>query len=690
MQKAGGGLLKIMRSAIRKGLKLLIILFLALGIMPINAAAQNATAYTYTLSVDGRWMRTQDAYLAGGILLKDIGMQKPEDIFIDKNRIYVADTGGRRIVVMDRTTGSVEFVGEGLLSSPTGVFADGEGRIFVADSGLEKVALFSPDGDVLRWYERPDSPIFGKTTNFKPRKVLTDKGGNLYIVGEGSFDGIIQLGKKGEFLGYFGVNRTNVSLLEVLQDIFFTEEQKAKLFNRIPKTFHNIAIDNKGMIYSITQSIKGDAVKKHNVSGENILFESGNMMDEENFVDIAVGRYGQIYAVSETGLIYEYDSAGSLIFSFGGRAISTERNGLFTVASGIAVDENDFVYVLDRERGMVQVFYPTAFAGMMHRAVDLFEKGEYSESHRIWQEILRLSGISQIAHDGIGKGYFQAGNYEAAAKHFKIAQNRADYSEAYWEIRNLWLQENLGYILIALVLIRLALRLLGYYDRRYGILTPVKGSIKRVLDSKIVADVLYLKNFIRHPIDSFYYVRKDQKGSVLSATIIYFIALLVFIADYLFRGFLFNFHDARDTSYTYIVLLFFVPCALWVAGNYMVSSINEGEGRLKDVYIATAYSFAPFIMFMPVVIALTYVLTLNERFIIDFLTVIIWVWSGILLFIGLKEIHGYEIRDVVKNIFLSVFFMFIAVLAFSIIYMLWDQGAEFVNSILKEVSYRVA
>lgn len=684
---------KMEKTTIYKGLKALsaffAVLLLASWLSPIHAVAQNSTAYTYTVSVDGQWIRTQDAYLAGAILFRDMGLKKPEDIYIDNDRIYIADTGGKRIAVMDRKSGSVSFIGEGLLSSPTGVFACEDGNILVADYGLGKVVLLSPEGNPIKWYERPDSPIFGKTTNYKPRKAVSDKRGNIYIVSEGSYDGIIQLSKEGEFLGYFGANTTGLSLVEMLQDLFFTEEQKAKLFNRIPRTFYNIAIDNKGMVYSITQSVRGDAIKKHNVSGANILEKSGKMLDESNFVAMSVGRHGQIYAVSETGLVYEYDSTGSLIFSFGGRAISSERNGLFTVASGVAADENNFVYVLDKERGIVQVFYPTTFAAMTHEAITLFESGKYAESKEIWQEILKLSGISRMAHNGLGKGYFQAGEYEAAAKHFKIAQNREDYSETYWEIRNKWLQENAGLLIIAFVILLISIKLLKYLDKRTEVFSPYKKMLKRLQENKFISDVLYLKNFIKHPIDSFYYIKKDLKGSVWSATAIYFLALVVFTADFLFRGFILNPLDAREVSYIYVILLFLAPIALWVSGNYMVSSINEGEGRIKDVYCATAYSLAPFIIFMPFVTALTYVVTLNEEFIISFSTLVIWVWCAIILFIGLKEIHDYEIHDMIKNILLTLFFMFVAVLVFSIIYMLWDQGIEFVRTIIKEVAYRV-
>lgn len=662
---------------------------LALNFIPQVTYAQNATAYTYTVSEDGKWVRTQDAYLSGAILFRDFGLKKPEDIFIKEGKIYIADTGNSRIVIMDIKTGDITLIGENILDSPTGVFVDENKRIFVADAGLDMVVLFSPNGELIRSYERPDSPIFGSNTNFKPRKVVSDKRGNIYIVSEGSYDGIIQLSKQGEFLGYFCANLTALTPLEVFQDIFFTEQQKIKLFNRIPKTFYNIAIDTKGMIYTITQGVKGDAIKKHNVSGVNILNESGDMVDEENFVDLAIGGFGQIYAVTETGLVYEYDSAGNLVFSFGGRAISTERNGLFTVASGIAVDEENHVYVLDKERGIVQIFYPTAFARMVHEAMYLFDNGKYNESMELWAQILELSGKSRIAHNGLANAYMQKGDFVNAAKHYRIAQNRNGYSEAYWEIRNQWLQQNTGSIMIAIFILIILNKLMRILMRKYDVFHSVKTSMRRLKDNRLFGDIIYLKNILRHPFDSFYYIRKDEKATVASATVIYAIGLIVFAVDYLFRGFIFNYRNAREISYLYVMALFLLPCGLWVVGNYMVSSINNGEGRLKDVYCATAYSLAPLILFMPFVTALSHFLTLNEAFIIEFSTLIIWTWCSVNIFIGLKEIHDFEIRDVVKNILLTLFFIFICVIAYSIVMMLWDQLIEFMNTVVKEVLYRV-
>lgn len=651
---------------------------------------ENATAYSYTISEDGVWVRTQDAYLVGNILFKDLNLKSPEDIFIRNEKIYIAEGGNGQIVIVDiNNSNNINYVGKGILNMPTGVFVDEKDRILVADYGLGEVVMFDSNGELLRRYKRPESIVFGQKANYNPRKVVSDKMGNVYIVSEGTYDGIIQLSEDGEFLGYFGANITYLSFGEALLNLIFTKEQQAQLFNIIPKTFYNLAIDDEGLIYTITQGVGRNAIKKHNVSGNNILKQANRMISEPNFVDITVGNYNQIYALTETGLIYEYDSEGNLIYSFGGRAISTERNGFFTVPVGIAVDQNDNVYVLDKERGIVHVFYPTAITNMTHEAISLYEKGKYIESMSYWQEILKLSGRSRIAHNGLGKAYFQSQDYEKAAEHFKIANNKIDYSEAYWEIRNLWLQNNIATILIVVFLVWVLWQIVKLLDKKYGILNVFRNFFRKTKEVKLVSDVLYMGRFMLHPIDSSYDIKHGKKASVMSATLVYVLAFIAFVLDYLFKGFIFNPRDFREVSYLYVIMIFGLPLALWVVSNYLVSTLNDGEGKFRDVYCTTSYALAPLVLFMPIVTLLSYVITLNEGFIIQFASVAIWVWCGVLIFVSLKEIHNFSVGGVIKNILLTLFLMFIFVIAYFIVYMLGSETFNFIYTLVKEAAYRI-
>ncbi|HEY8542140.1 MAG TPA: YIP1 family protein [Pseudothermotoga sp.] len=643
----------------------------------------DSTFLTYTLTGNNNWKITQDAYLVSEVLFKDFDLYYPEDLFIKGSKMYIADSGNARIVVLDMNTMEISTIGDMALWQPTGIFVTDE-YVYVADPGSSEVVVFTLTGEEVKRIGRPTNPLFGETANYKPKKLVVDKRGNLYIVSEGTFEGIIQLDKDGQFLGYFGSNTVGLTFLDKFIDLFYTKEQKAKLLNRIPKPYTNITIDDKGLIYTVTQKESGNAIKRHNTIGINVLSASRDrkMIDEDNFIDIAVDKDGRMYALTETGLIYEYDQEGNLIFSFGGRAIATERNGLFSVAVAITTDENGNLYVLDRERGLVHIFVPTEYANILHKALNLYEEGKYLESKKYWEQVMTYDGYSKIAHHGLGKAYFQEGDYNRAALHFKEAFSRRDYSDAFWELRNMFLQNHMGLILFVFLLIIILFVLIDWLSR------TGKLSVKVKVKSKLISDILYMKNILKHPLDTFYYIQKKRHGSVLSASIIYLLFLIVVLFDYFGRSFIFNL-NTNERSVGFVILTAAAPVGLWVISNWLVSSINDGKGTLRDIYIFTAYTFAPYILFQPLVILSTYILTYNETFLIDFASLIIISWVGVLLFTGVKEIHDYNIRNTIKSILLTLGWIFVMILIYSIVYMLWDQLTETAFGIVQEVLYRV-
>ena len=646
----------------------------------ITVSGADATNITYTLSAGDEWVITQDAYLVSDILLKNAEIWQPEDIFVSGDELYVADTGNSRILRYNIKTGAVSEFGQDVLASPSGIFVTESGETYVADNMNEAVYVFSASDELLKVYERPVQATFGTETQYIPSKVSVNDSGIIYIVSEGSYDGMIQLDRDGTFLGYYGYNNNPMSFAEYLQDIFFTEEQKSKLFNRIPYSFTNLARDEKGMIYTVTQSVEGNAVKKHDISGKNIL--PTRMQDEKNFVDVAIGNMGQIYALTQTGLLFEYDTDGNLLFSLGGIAISYERSGLFTTAAALDTDRYGNVYVLDSERGLVHVFSQTVFAQSVHTAMNLYNNGYYEESILLWQDIMRRSGNSRIAENGIANCSFQLQDYDTAAEYYRLAENRDGYSDAYWQIRNRKISDMMSYIagFTAVVLAVLSILKRRRANRPDG----------RRYDSKLLNDIKLVSRVLKHPIDSFYSIRREGAGSVLSASIIYLAGLTVFICNYLLRGFTASVYNTDNTSIIYVALLFTVPVFLFVGSNFFVGEINESEGRLRDVFIGTAYVMSPFIVLMPFIIVATHFMTKSESAIISIISLIVYFWVFALLLIYIKEIHAYGCGGVIKNLLITFFLMAVIILAFSLLFMFWDQLVNFVLSIVSEVKYRVS
>ncbi len=682
----------------RKILKRLCVISAVLAVISggFNVYASDNTTYTYTVSVDGEWVKTQDAYIPAAVYAKGTGLSQPGDVFYKNGKLYISDSGNARIAVYDIASSETEFFGGDELKAPDGLFVTDDGTIYAADPQAQAVFVYDASHKLKMTIGRPDSYLFSKTSLYSPCAVAVSSVGNIFVVGDGAYEGIMQFDSKGEFFGYFAANKYKMTMTERFQELIYNARQKETLMVRTPRPVNNIDVSQKDLIFSVTRSddmqgityasTSDDTLKMHNMAGLNIFAESGKMKEEWNFTDVAAGLYGNVFAVTQTGIINEYDSQGNLVFTFGGRAYDDDRNGIFTNAVAIDVDdESGILYVLDQDRALVQVFYPTDFANLTHSAVAALDKGDYESSEEIWAGLLRLNGMSQIAHMGYGKALFYQQKYKAALEHFKIANNTEYYSDAFWELRNEWLNRNIGYIFLCVILIVALLIIRSVFRKKHKKMAaekPVSGA------KRFLKETAYIKTMLRHPIDGYYYLRRGEHGSVMTATVIYLLFFGVYLLDVLGRGYLFGVLKLSTTNPVSVLIMFWVPLLLWLAGNYMIGTINEGEGSFKQIYVATAYAFAPYILITPFIVILSYGLTLNEAFIVNLGSLFVIAWAACLVFMSVKDIQRYSFGETVKNIFLVFFFMIMVIVAVCIVYLLFGQLVVFIKEIFGEGVYR--
>ena len=114
---------------------------------------------TYTTGPNKTMVLTQTAYEPAGIINYNVVLNKPKDVFIKDDFIYIADTGNQRVVKLNKN-GGLLFEYKGLFQEPTGIFVDDE-YLYVADPKAEKVFKFQIDGTLEMEYPRPNAPLFG-------------------------------------------------------------------------------------------------------------------------------------------------------------------------------------------------------------------------------------------------------------------------------------------------------------------------------------------------------------------------------------------------------------------------------------------------------------------------------------------------------------------------------------------------
>jgi outer membrane protein assembly factor BamB len=132
---------------------------------------------------------------------------KPVDVAVYKNTVYVSDMDKNKIFALDKASGKPKWTigekgqDEGQLAKPTHVVVDHQGSIYVTDAFNFRVQKFDPDGKFVKSYGYLGDS-FGAFA--RPKGLDVDKDGHLYVVDAAFENAQIFDAKTGALLLFFG------------------------------------------------------------------------------------------------------------------------------------------------------------------------------------------------------------------------------------------------------------------------------------------------------------------------------------------------------------------------------------------------------------------------------------------------------------------------------------------------------
>lgn len=701
---------------------LLVLFTLLIGTaMPMTAWASLPYATNYKSKTDLVW--TQSAYYPVEVLGREIfipdakdpakqvasPMVQPKDLFIANNdHMYVADTGNNRIVHFDQNGDFVETISpkSSPLAKPEGVFVTDNGDIYVADTGNKRVVWMDKTGKLLKEYKRPDSRFIPEAFKYDPIKVVVDKRGFLYIATLGGYQGLLQLDSDGNFQRFFGANKTATSVMDALKKALYTKQMYANEISKLPGSVNNVAIDKDGFIYTTTtgDDVKKQQIKKLNIAGQDFLagksentnvkeksfgekkFEKGTKLPQ--LTDVSVDKDGNITAIdSNYKYINQYDSYGNLLFFWSGNPNpSTIQLGIVKTPVSIAANSKNELFILDGQANVIQQFRLSQFGELVHKANQFSLEGKYEESEQYWKEVLRLNAFYTPAFQGLAKASYKKQDFETAMELFKKAGNQQGYSDAYWQVRLKWFQNNFGLFMNIVIIGGIALWLLNKFTKKRAFRKKWKN--RSGWQFPLWVQLKHSFHILRHPIDGFSALRYERKGSVWSALILLVAAYIALCITRLYTSFTYNAEVTQTANLFNIFIQWAVIWFGWVVCNYLISSIKGGEGRFRDVFIGNAYVILPVIIIGIPLAIISNGMTLSESAIFGFFSTAITIWLVLLLFWNVQSMQNYSVGETAMNIFLSICTM---VLFASLIFILFGLSTElkdFIYSVYQEVSIR--
>ena len=99
-----------------------------------------------------------------------------------------------------------------------------------------------------------------------------------------------------------------------------------------------------------------------------------------------------------------------------------------------------------------------------------------------------------------------------------------------------------------------------------------------------------------HPVLTFDEIKEKKQGSLIICGVLTALFYVTAVIQVLCGGFLFTQYDPTSFNSVWVLIRSAGLVVLWIISNWMISTLMQGKGTLKEICIVTCYSLSPIII----------------------------------------------------------------------------------------------
>lgn len=205
---------------------------------------------------------------------------------------------------------------------------------------------------------------------------------------------------------------------------------------------------------------------------------------------------------------------------------------------------------------------------------------------------------------------------------------------------------------------------------------------------KYLSSLKYGFHVIIHPFDGFWDLKREHKGTLSAAVTYIVLTILMLVVQEQNTAFLFNKNRLDQIDVLVDIITVGLLFVLWCVSNWCLTSLMDGEGKMRDIAIFTGYALLPLLLIQFPLIGVSHLITVEEGTFYYVFTAISYIWTAALLLFGMMVTHQYSMKKTILTTVLTIvgmgILMFIGLLFFSVI----QQMVTFAVTIYKEIRFR--
>lgn len=198
----------------------------------------------------------------------------------------------------------------------------------------------------------------------------------------------------------------------------------------------------------------------------------------------------------------------------------------------------------------------------------------------------------------------------------------------------------------------------------------------------------YLFYTISHPMDGYYWIRHQDRGSVPLAILMVFLFSVAFTTNRLLASFVVNDIDPRGVDSLYELMGVMAFYLLLCVSNWSITCLMNGEGRMKDIAIAVGYGTVPITITLAIATLISQFIADDEQAFYTLLLVVGIAYSVIVILIGIMQVHNYTLGKTLLTLFLTFVALLIIIFLILLLANLLGMVYNFFRSIYTEIIFR--
>ena len=207
--------------------------------------------------------------------------------------------------------------------------------------------------------------------------------------------------------------------------------------------------------------------------------------------------------------------------------------------------------------------------------------------------------------------------------------------------------------------------------------------------NKYVDSMKYAFHVIFHPFDGFWDLTHEKRGTLAAATTWLALFLITRVMELMFTNFQFINAPLQYINIFEQMASLLFPFLILCLANWSLTTLFDGKGRFKDIYMAMCYALVPYVLIQLPLVFVSNIIAFDEAAFYSVLLSVSLIWCLLLAFVGLMQVHDYGPGKTIIFVIATILGTLIIIFLMLVFLSLLSDALSYFVSLYREIAFRL-